>query len=367
MNAKDRFNNLSYLENNLDTIYSNLNDYLNELKLKKIEYDNKLALIEVRITELNNLSMLATEEDENLKYFTPILKNNNGINASANELKIEKDNLIKDKKLNEELINEIMSKIYENSNIIDILTNIRLTKEQKDDNLVSMDETFFSLDDLKASSDGLKILEAQELERKRIARDLHDSTVQNLTNLAHKTELCTKLIDLDSIRAKLELQTMINTIKTTINDMRSIIFNLRPMSLDDLGLLSTVERYINEISKNDIKVSLEKVNSEIDLLPVMNLTLFRIIQEACNNILKHSKAKHIYVKIIYNNDSIELFIVDDGVGFNTNKKVTNNLSTNFGLSMMRERVFLLSGEIEIKSEKEKGTSIHIRVPIKTSL
>ena len=83
---------------------------------------------------------------------------------------------------------------------------------------------------LNEDVNGLKLLETQEIERKRIARELHDSTVQNLTNLVHKTELCTKLVDLDPIRAKLELQTMINTIKTTINDMRNIIYDLRPMS-----------------------------------------------------------------------------------------------------------------------------------------
>ena len=78
---------------------------------------------------------------------------------------------------------------------------------------------------------------------------------KNLTNLMYKTELCTKLIDIDQVRSKLELQTMIRTIKGTIADMRNIIYDLRPMSLDDLGLISTIEKYINE--KFDFSLMLE--------------------------------------------------------------------------------------------------------------
>ncbi|WP_167957627.1 sensor histidine kinase [Anaerosporobacter faecicola] len=218
--------------------------------------------------------------------------------------------------------------------------------------------------------DGLKLLETQEIERKRIARELHDTTVQNLTNLVHKTELCTKLVDLDPIRAKLELQTMIQTIKSTINDMRNIIYDLRPMSLEDLGLVITVKRYIKQfIDSNRIKVELNVENERSIQSDIIDLTLFRIIQEACNNALKHAKATIIQINLIYNENTIDLVIEDNGCGFSQNNSVGEQYRINqsmcgFGLSMMKERVGLLSGKLDITSEVGTGTKISVCVPIK---
>lgn len=216
---------------------------------------------------------------------------------------------------------------------------------------------------------GLKLLETQEIERKRIARELHDSTVQNLTNLVHKTELCTKLVDIDPIRAKLELQTMISTIKTTINDMRNIIYDLRPMSLEDLGLVITVKRYIKQfIDSTKIKVVLNVENEKQISSDIIDLTLFRIIQEACNNAMKHAGATVIYIDLKYRENCIELIIEDNGCGFEQymrkeDQYVTNNSLSGFGLSMMKERVGLLSGKLEIASAINKGTKISVCVPI----
>lgn len=216
---------------------------------------------------------------------------------------------------------------------------------------------------------GLKLLEIQEIERKRIARELHDTTVQNLTNIVHKTELCTKFVDIDPIRAKLELQTMISTIKTTINDMRNIIYDLRPMSLEDLGLVITVKRYIKQfIDSTKIKVVLNVENEKPINSDIIDLTLFRIIQEACNNALKHAQATVINIDLKYNENSIELIIEDNGCGFNQqiNKEEQDGLNdplSGFGLSMMKERVGLLSGKLDITSIINKGSRISVCVPI----
>lgn len=216
---------------------------------------------------------------------------------------------------------------------------------------------------------GLKLLEIQEIERKRIARELHDTTVQNLTNLVHKTELCTKFVDIDPIRSKLELQTMISTIKTTINDMRNIIYDLRPMSLEDLGLVITVQRYIKQfIDSSKMKVILNVENERQINSDIIDLTLFRIIQEACNNAMKHAQATVINIDLKYNSNNIELIIEDNGCGFNnkTNKDEqddSNDPLSGFGLSMMKERVGLLSGKLEITSVVNKGSKIRVCVPI----
>jgi len=218
----------------------------------------------------------------------------------------------------------------------------------------------------KINDKGLSILESQEIDRQRIARDLHDTTVQNLTSMVHKAELCVKLIDIDSIRAKLELNTMSNTLKSVINDMRGIIYNLKPMTLDDLGLTITIERYANKIMDiNNIHVKVQSNEETKEILPVIKLTIFRIIQEACNNVLKHANASMINIDITYDEHRIRVIIKDDGSGFNMDRlhPVTTEQSSSFGLSIMKERTSLLSGTLDIQTEKGKGTTVTVNVPL----
>lgn len=97
---------------------------------------------------------------------------------------------------------------------------------------------------------------------------------------------------MDPVRTKLELGSMTNTLKAVINELREIIYNLKPMSLEDLGLLLTVERYANQLMMNhDIKVRISHNDEIDDILPVIKLSLFRLIQEACNNAIKHAESK----------------------------------------------------------------------------
>ena len=202
----------------------------------------------------------------------------------------------------------------------------------------------------------IKMLEAQELERQRIARDLHDSTVQNLTNCVHKLEYISKIIDTDPERSKMELIMLEKNTRTVINEMREIIY-------------VTIERELIRLENiGNIKINYT-VNGKADdnIKPVISLTIFRIVQEACNNAIKHSKASSIDVVLNYNSNNIELSISDDGVGFDLDLYDNNNpddINSGFGLSMMKERVFLLSGKFNIKSSKNKGTIINVVVPLK---
>ena len=225
-----------------------------------------------------------------------------------------------------------------------------------------------------------KVLEALEMDRKRIARDLHDSTVQLLTMLVHKAELCEKLVDIDSIRTKIELNMMMQALKDTVNELRTTIYNLRPMSIDDLGLVATVERYILLLKQHgNINIFLEVENEEYDCKSVVKLSIYRIIQEACSNIIKHAKATSAKVKITFCKNCINVVIEDNGVGIkdfeqiqfqSLCKKNTRmdelsekcNLLNGYGLSMLYERVYLLFGTISIDSN-EKGTIISVSVPV----
>lgn len=256
----------------------------------------------------------------------------------------------------------------------DIKNKINQTEEEKSklDNIIKQLKEIYGIiqdPDSPNFNLGLNILSIQEQDRKRIARDLHDSTVQNLTGLIHKCELCSRLVDMDTVRTKLELSTMSNTLKSVISEIREIIYNLKPMSLDDLGLLTTVERFVNQLMmSHDIKINVTHNDEIEDILPVIKISIFRIIQEACINAIKHADAKSIDINITYNEQNIEVSIADDGKGFdaeNRKDQVAPDYS-GYGLSIMKERVYLLSGTMKIKSATNKGTIVTITVPITKS-
>lgn len=216
---------------------------------------------------------------------------------------------------------------------------------------------------------GLRVIQAQEDERRRIARDMHDGPAQSLSNLILKTELCLKLLDKDIDRTRLELQTLKTLIRGTIDDTRRLIYNLRPMSIDDLGLIPTLERYIDRIEqKNDfsieLKVNFTNTTQGENITEIISLTIFRIVQEGLNNIQKYAKADQVILEVSFNDSNTDVTIQDNGIGFDT-KNIQSSLQddTGFGLPMMKERVNLLLGKFMIKSELDKGTVIHIILPI----
>lgn len=216
---------------------------------------------------------------------------------------------------------------------------------------------------------GLKVIQAQEVERKRIARDMHDGPAQSMANLVIKTELCIKLLDRDIVRTKLELQTLKMHIRGTIDETRRMIYNLRPMSIDDLGLVPTLSRLIEKTSEEigfEINYNVVKNNKQDQKVidPIINLTLYRITQEALNNVKKYSKATAVSVDLVIDSTFIMLDVIDNGIGFEvTEMKLNVDDNRGFGMSMMKERANLLSSELQIVSEIGKGTTIHIRVPL----
>lgn len=212
------------------------------------------------------------------------------------------------------------------------------------------------------SRSSFRALEMQELDRKRISMDIHDTTVQNLTTLVHKTEYVSKLMDLDIVGAKLELNTMTDILRQSIDELREIIYDLRPMCIDDLGLVIAIDRYITQIKLEDERLKYKfSVNNKENkkVLSIINLTIFRVLQEALSNVRKHSNANNVSINLTYNANSIEILIKDDGIGFD----MSNKKCKNFGLSIMYERVKMLSGKIDIDSKIGKGTMIKVCVPI----
>ncbi|QQY78782.1 two-component system sensor histidine kinase DegS [Keratinibaculum paraultunense] len=231
----------------------------------------------------------------------------------------------------------------------------------------NMNEILFTIDDLtKRQYLGIKIIEAQEEERQRLARDIHDGPAQSMANIILKTEICERLLDIDKGKTKEELKNLKAIVKETLKDIREIIFDLRPMSLDDLGLIPTLKKYIDDFSLNTgIKTSFNIIGTKTELEPAIEIAIFRIIQESLNNINKHSQATNANVVIEFADERVNLSIIDNGIGFNIEEveKIHNTKTGGFGLINIRERSELLGGKLQIKTSPGKGTKLNIYIPI----
>ncbi|MBW5448490.1 histidine kinase [Cohnella sp. CFH 77786] len=213
---------------------------------------------------------------------------------------------------------------------------------------------------------GLKIILAQEDERKRIAREIHDGPAQSLANLVLRTEIAERMLDtndLELIRSELiDLRTQV---RQGLGEIRKIIFNLRPMTLDDLGLVPTLRKFVQDFEeKTKIRAVFETAGKEKRLSSAMEAAMYRLVQEAFNNALKHAEPSFVSLDMTFLEDTIELTIGDNGKGFSVQQAEERARShAHFGLVGMRERVELLQGKIEFESSVGQGTKIRIQVPI----
>lgn len=231
----------------------------------------------------------------------------------------------------------------------------------------NLDEIIFTVEDLtKRQFLGIKIIEAQEKERQKLARDIHDGPAQSMANILIKTEICEKFMDIEQKKSKEELKNLRIIVRETLKDIRKIIYDLRPMSLDDLGLIPTLERYIYNFMKNTgIEVKFNVIGPVEKLESGIEIAIFRIVQESLSNISKHSQGTFAKVSIEYSTTRLNLSIIDNGIGFNIEKinKVGSTTSGGFGLMNIRERVELLDGKLQINSSPGEGTRLNLYIPL----
>jgi two-component system sensor histidine kinase DegS len=221
---------------------------------------------------------------------------------------------------------------------------------------------FEQIEDIKQKKDlSIKIIEAQENEKKRISRDIHDGPAQSLANVIFKAEYASKIIDTSPVKAKREIAELQEDVRDTLKDIRKIIYDLMPMSLDDLGLVPTIKKLISNIMDNySIDVDFHVTQSSIIDNQLTNLMVFRVIQEAFNNIVKHAKCKNVKMRLHISDIEIDVMIVDDGIGFDVLQNIEKPLG--YGLYNMKERIEIVNGTIEINSAINKGSTIKIRIP-----
>lgn len=202
---------------------------------------------------------------------------------------------------------------------------------------------------------------AQEAERERVARELHDDTVQRLIALGQAIERAQRALDRgDAALASERLGTLRTDITGTVQSLRTIIADLRPPALEDLGLIAAIELFLQRSGATPhATISVE--GSERRLDPSSEIALFRIVQEAWSNIQRHANAAHVRITLRYERDALHVEIIDDGRGFVPAPGDTSP-SGRFGLRGMHERAALVGGTVQIRSAPEQGTQIHIQMP-----
>lgn len=210
-----------------------------------------------------------------------------------------------------------------------------------------------------------RVLEVQEEERKRIAQDLHDDMGQYLN--AVKVQATSMLFEKSVTESHANIvQRIVETTDHAYQSARNLMYALRPVALDELGLAAALEHLVQswQATSNAAPTSEQKIFSieilgDIDHLgEAMNISIFRIVQEALTNIAKHANAKNVHIQVQTEPNRLLLRVVDDGVGFNTKKK-----STGYGLLGMVERAEALNGTLEVSSNKHTGTTILLTIPL----
>jgi two-component system sensor histidine kinase DegS len=209
--------------------------------------------------------------------------------------------------------------------------------------------------------EALAILQIQEDERRRVAMELHDESLQNLAYLTHKIELSIRYVDSDPEKAKAELELVGTNLRSVINEMRNIIFNLRPVDLGKEGLRGDLEHLAFKLNEQNLFF----VSTDIDDIEfhdnVTLVSIYRIVKECLMNAFKHSNGNQLLFTMKQKEDTCVITIKDNGVGFDF-EQIKSKARKHFGLSVLQERVRLLDGVLDIESEVGVGTTITIYIP-----
>ena len=224
---------------------------------------------------------------------------------------------------------------------------------------------------------GARIIKATEEERYRISREIHDGPAQDLANALFTTTITERLMDKDMAEAKKTLAELREELRKCLTGVRQIIFDMRPMALDDLGLPQAVEQLIQLFGERGKLHGTFSMEGEHYTLPKhVEIAIFRIVQEALNNVVHHAKTNKVRVRMHYTSQALTVLIADDGVGFDPSHLTEEpeesddalDMETqrrlrgrHFGVIGMEERAKIIGAAIQILSEPGKGTKVHLRV------
>ena len=212
---------------------------------------------------------------------------------------------------------------------------------------------------------------AQESERRRLAAEIHDSVVQSLVGISYRLQALEKKIapetDGEFMNELMgDLKMLGGQLNNNIKELRDLLLGLRPPMLDDMGLYAALETHLKNFGMaNGISTTIQMPEERPIISRDAQINLFRIIQEALNNVEKHARAAHVTIEIEATAQKLQLFKRDDGKGFSPQK--ARGKTRNLGIASMRERTELLGGNLKIKSEPGRGTVISCDVPLRPIL
>lgn len=220
-----------------------------------------------------------------------------------------------------------------------------------------------ALEQAKAKQEfGIRILEAQEEERRRISREIHDGPAQLMANVLMRADLIERTYRERGIEQAIEeIANLKSSVRSALAEVRRIIYDLRPMALDDLGIIPALKKYLLTVEHYNPGVTIHFNSNNINhrLSSNLEVSIFRLVQESVNNALKHSHSKEIHVSIQVVNSVIDIIVKDKGIGFDPNTLKNHS----FGITGMQERVDILKGTLEIESSEGKGTVVYLKIPL----
>ena len=213
-------------------------------------------------------------------------------------------------------------------------------------------------------SEVIRVIETEETARQTLVRKMHDGPASSLSNFILQAEICEKLFDSDPDRARTELNTLKTAAASTFGKVKDFIFDLRPMMLDDLGVVPTLRSWTNSIEgKSGTDISLTVTGIEQRLESHVEVTIFRSVQELVNNAMAHGQATQVKVFLDLTPAMIKCAVEDNGSGFTVDESMFSKASSFAGLKTMRERVAMLDGTLDIQSAIGQGTKVEFSIPI----
>ena len=212
-------------------------------------------------------------------------------------------------------------------------------------------------------------IQAQENERQRISADLHDSVAQWLAGASYQTQTVEALLpDTNGNNIRGQLNLVEETIDKSLTELRRVLVDLRPPSLDELGLSHSLRQSLNSISSDGLAGNFHEEGNHTRLEPNLEITVYRVVQEALNNIRKHAEATRVDLYLNYTDANIIVKIKDNGIGFDLTDTINNAISVgNLGLLGMKQRVDMLGGTINIQTRHGKGTTITLTLPLQLQI
>jgi len=204
------------------------------------------------------------------------------------------------------------------------------------------------------------LVNAQEAERQRLSRQMHDGPAQALSNFILQTEIAMRLLEVDPVQARDELGSLKASAMGTFQKVRNFIFELRPMMLDDLGLIPTIRRYADTFKEQTgLEVNVTVSGDDRRLEPYLEVMVFRATQELMGNAARHSQATLLKLSIDLTDDLIRVSVDDNGKGFDL-ESVQKGQS--LGIKLIRERTEMLGGTFEVDSAAGKGARVMFSLP-----